>query len=122
LCRNLITIEDDVKVAKAYLAEFHEIRKSIFGKRSPTRPRKPLDDHYVSDVRIKPLFAPDHMPKMEFNKQMNKARHNIDFAIFTFSKSSGIDDAMVLSKIAGVNVTGVIDRRRSTKNGRCVTH
>ncbi len=111
---HIVTI-DDVKVAKAYLAEFREIRKGIFGKRSLNRPRKPLEDHFVSQVRIKPLFAPDHMPEMEFIKQMNKARTNIDFAIFTFSKSSGIDDAMVLSRIAGVQVTGVLDRRAANQ-------
>jgi len=107
---HIVTI-DDVDVAKAYKKEFREIRQGIFGKRSLLRPRKPLENHFVERVRVKPLFAPDHMPEMEFIKQMNKARDNIRFAIFTFSKSSGIDDAMVLSKIAGVDVSGVFDRR-----------
>lgn len=111
---HIVTIEDK-KVAKAYLSEFREIRKGIFGKRSLERPRKPLEDHLVSGVRIKPLFAPDHMPEMEFIKQMNKARDNVNFAIFTFAKSSGIDDAMVLSKIAGVDVRGALDRRAANQ-------
>ncbi|MCF6321941.1 MAG: phospholipase D-like domain-containing protein [Rhizobiaceae bacterium] len=108
---NHVVIVHDKTVAGEYRKEFREIRKGIFGKRSLERSRKPLEDHYVSNMRVKPLFAPDHMPEMEFIKQMNKARERIDFAIFTFSKSSGIDDAMVLSKIAGVNVSGVMDRR-----------
>ena len=113
---NHVVIVNDKKVAKEYLKEFREIRRGVFGKRSLERSRKPLEDHYVSDIRTKPLFAPDHMPEMEFIKQMNKARQRIDFAIFTFSKSSGIDDAMVLSKLAGVNVRGIFDRRAANRN------
>lgn len=112
---NHVVVVNDETVAKEYRKEFLQIRKGIFGKRSLERARKPLEDHYVSDVRVKPLFAPDHMPEMEFIKQMNKARERIDFAIFTFSKSSGIDDAMVLSKIAGVKVKGIFDRRATNQ-------
>lgn len=112
---NHIVIVKDQKVAREYTREFRDIRKGIFGKRSLERSRKPLEDHYVGDVRVKPLFAPDHMPEMEFIKHMNKARQRIDFAIFTFSKSSGIDDAMVLSQLAGVNVRGVLDRRAANQ-------
>ena len=45
-------------------------------------------------MRIKPLFAPRHGPEMEIMKQMLKASESIDFAMFTFAQSSGIDDAM----------------------------
>lgn len=112
---NHIVVVKDKLVAREYTREFRSIRKGIFGKRSLDRSRKPLEDHYVGDVRVKPLFAPDHMPEMEFIKHMNKARDRIDFAIFTFSKSSGIDDAMVLSQLAGVSVRGVLDRRAANQ-------
>ena len=49
----------------------------------------------VSSVSVRVLFAPDHNPEMEIMKQMLKARERIDFAIFTFPKSSGIDDTMI---------------------------
>ncbi len=75
---NHIVIVKDKLVAREYTREFRSIRKGIFGKRSLHRSRKPLEDHYVGDVRVKPLFAPDHMPEMEFIKHMNKARDRID--------------------------------------------
>ena len=65
-----------------------------FGKYSEGRdPLPPEID--VSGVRVKVLFAPDHNPEMEIMKQILKARRRIDFAIFTFSRSSGIDDTMI---------------------------
>lgn len=105
----------DVTVARQYAREFRDLRRGIFGRASLSNPRKPLEDHYVSNVRVKPLFAPDHMPEMEFIKQMNKARERIDFAIFTFAQSSGIDDAMVIARRAGVAVRGVLDRRAANQ-------
>ena len=96
---NHLTIIHDVKVAKEYKKEVDQLRKGIFGARSEIHGRKPLEDHYVSNVRMKPLFAPDHIPELEFLKQMNKARSRIDFAIFTFSQSAGIDDGLVKAKL-----------------------
>ena len=46
-------------------------------------------------MRVKPLFAPRHGPEMEIMKQMLKAKAAIDFAMFTFAQSSGIDDTMI---------------------------
>ena len=43
-------------------------------------------------------------------KQILKARDRIDFAIFTFAQSSGIDDAFIRAADAGVKLTGVFDR------------
>ena len=108
---NHVAIIHDVKVVKEYKKEFAQLRKGIFGVRSTIHGRKPLEDHYVSSVRVKPLFAPDHIPELEFLKQMNKARHRIDFAIFTFSQSSGIDDGLANAKRLGVDVKGLLDRK-----------
>ena len=112
---NHVTIIHDVKVAKEYKKEFDELRKGIFGARSEIHGRKPLYGHYVSNVRMKPLFAPDHIPELEFLKQMNKARSRIDFAIFTFSQSSGIDDGLVNAQLLGVEVTGLLDRKAANQ-------
>ena len=108
---NHLCILNDVEVAREYAREFKQMRKGIFGKRSLEVPRKPLEDHFVSGVRTKPLFAPDHAPEMEFIKQMIKAKTRIDFASFTFSQSSGIDDALVNAHEKGLSVTGILDRR-----------
>lgn len=112
---NHIAILDDVEVAREYAREFRQMRKGIFGKRSLEVPRKPLEDHFVDGVRIKPLFAPDHAPEMEFIKQMIKAENRIDFAVFTFSQSSGIDDALVNARQKGLQVTGILDRRQANQ-------
>lgn len=42
-------------------------------------------------------------------KQMMKARTRIDFAIFTFSKSSGIDDTMLRLLECGMPIRGAFD-------------
>ena len=55
------------------------------------------------------LFAPDHTPELELIKQILKAEQRIDFAIFTFAGSSGIDDALLMAAAADRQVTGALD-------------
>ena len=55
------------------------------------------------------LFAPDHAPELEIMKQINKCELHLDFAIFTFSGSSGIDDALIMTRRAGREVRGALD-------------
>jgi phosphatidylserine/phosphatidylglycerophosphate/cardiolipin synthase-like enzyme len=112
---NHLCVIHDEEVAREYGREFRQLRKGIFGARSLNTPRKPLEDHTVGGVRIKPLFAPDHMPEMEFIKQMIKAKDRIDFAVFTFSQSSGIDDALVNARQKGLAVNGALDRRQANQ-------
>ena len=112
---NHIAIIEDEEVAREYRREFRQMRQGIFGKRSLETPRKPLEDHFVGGVRLKPLFAPDHAPEMEFIKQMIKAARRIDFAVFTFSQSSGIDDALVNAHQKGLEINGVLDRRQANQ-------
>lgn len=110
---HIVTVDDKV-TAREYLREFAQLRKGIFGARSD-HGKKPLEDHLVSNVRIKPLFAPDHNPEMEFIKQMIKAKNRIDFAVFTFSQSSGIDDALANAQHLNIQVNGVLDRKQANQ-------
>jgi len=96
------------RVVKQYALEFDEIWDGTFGKNRNRHDPKP-GLVTVSKVKVKPLFAPDHSPEMEIMKQMMKAKKRIDFAIFTFSKSSGIDDAMAALIRGGVAVRGIFD-------------
>ncbi len=105
---NHIVIVRDPDVAKIYSREFREISQGHFGKRNEGHDPAP-EIVKVSDVPIKVLFAPDHSPEMEIMKQIAKAKDRVDFAIFTFSKSSGIDDQMILARAANIKVTGVMD-------------
>ena len=52
---------------------------------------------------------------MEIIKQMIKAQSRIDFAVFTFSQSSGIDDAIVNAKRLGLQVRGILDRKQANQ-------
>jgi phosphatidylserine/phosphatidylglycerophosphate/cardiolipin synthase-like enzyme len=97
------------RVAREYAEEFDEIWGGTFGEARLRHDSKPKTAT-VSRVPVKVLFAPDHAPEMEIMKQMAKARQRVDFAIFTFSRSSGIDDVMLMLARAGVALRGVFDR------------
>lgn len=111
---NHLVIIYDRKVANTYSREFREIQQGHFGKLNEGHDEKPRDVE-VSGVPIRVLFAPDHAPEMEIMKQMAKAKKRIDFAIFTFSNSSGIDDQMILLKEAGISVRGALDGRQANQ-------
>ena len=84
---HLITIEDEA-IAKIYGREFREMRRGHFGKLDEGHDPKPPEVR-VSQIPIRIFFAPDHSPEMQIMKQMLKAEKRIDFAVFTFSASSG---------------------------------
>lgn len=105
---NNIVIVHDEEVAKLYSREFREIQQGHFGKLNEGHDPAPKDV-IVSDIPIRVLFSPDHNPEMEIMKQMLKGSRQIDFAIFTFSQSSGIDDTMIALTNAGMKIRGALD-------------
>lgn len=111
---NHVVVINSAEVANAYKREYREIKKGQFGKNSVDREEKPREAT-VSGLRVKPLFAPDHGPEMEIMKQILKAKNRIDFAIFTFAQSSGIDDALIAARQKGIKVTGVMDNRQANQ-------
>ncbi|UCC39688.1 MAG: DUF1669 domain-containing protein [Candidatus Aminicenantes bacterium] len=111
---NHIVIIHDKKVAKIYEKEFKEIQQGHFGKLNEGHDPAP-DDTVVSEIPVRILFAPDHSPEMEIMKQMLKAKKRIDFAIFTFAKSSGIDDTMIALNNAGLKIRGAIDGKQANQ-------
>lgn len=111
---NHIVVVRDADVAKIYSREFREISQGHFGKLNEGHDPAP-EIIKVSDVPVKVLFAPDHAPEMEIMKQIAKATDRVDFAIFTFSQSSGIDDQMILARKAGLTVRGVLDSRQANQ-------
>ena len=52
---------------------------------------------------------------MELMKQMLKARTSIDFAMFTFADSSGIDDTMIRLAGSYQRIRGVLDRAQGAQ-------
>jgi phosphatidylserine/phosphatidylglycerophosphate/cardiolipin synthase-like enzyme len=111
---NHVVIIHDRKVAKAYEREFDEIQDGHFGKLDEGHDSSP-DEIDVSGIRVKVLFAPDHNPEMEIMKQIAKAKERVDFAIFTFARSSGIDDQMALAAKAGIVFRGALFRDQANQ-------
>ncbi len=112
---NHVVIIHDEKIAKIYAREFGEIQRGHFGKHNEGHDKTPTDV-VVSDVPVRILFAPDHHPEMEIMKQMLKAKKRIDFAIFTFSKSSGIDDTMIKLLEFGIPIRGAFDGKQGAQD------
>lgn len=111
---NHVVIVHDKEVAKIYAREFREISQGHFGKLNEGHDKAPTDT-VVSDVPIRVMFAPDHNPEMEIMKQMLKARERIDFAIFTFSQSSGIDDTMMRLLDLNMPIRGAFDLKQGVQ-------
>lgn len=102
-------------LAKEYGAEFEEIWGGTFGTKRRRHDPHPIHPR-ISKIKVKPIFAPDHMPEMEIMKQMLKARERVDFAIFTFSQSSGIDDTMIALAKSGIQVRGIADAAQGNQD------
>lgn len=103
---NHAVIFHDDRICRDYAREFEEIRSGSFGRQRLADVPKAYN---LGGVPVKVLFAPDHSPELEITKQINKCKERLDFAIFTFAGSSGIDDAMIMVKAAGRDVRGVLD-------------
>ncbi|GAA3142189.1 phospholipase D-like domain-containing protein [Planomonospora alba] len=103
---NHVVVFHDPRICREYATEFDRMRAGLFGRGAHGR----VPDAYnLGGVPVKVLFAPDHAPELEIMKQMLKAAVRVDFAVFTFSGSSGIDDAMIALAEAGRTVTGAMD-------------
>jgi phosphatidylserine/phosphatidylglycerophosphate/cardiolipin synthase-like enzyme len=105
---NHVFVFRNAYVCRQYETEVEQLRRGSFGRGMHGDVPKTYD---LAGVPVKVLFAPDHTPELEFMKQMLKVRENgeIWFAIFTFSGSSGIDDAMLALARGGVRIRGVLD-------------
>lgn len=105
---NHVIIFHDHRIASDYSTEFQQIWQGTFGSLRD-RHREAPEVHNLNGVPVQVLFAPDHTPELEIMKQMLKSVARIDFAIFTFSGSSGVDDALIMAKQAGREINGVLD-------------
>jgi phosphatidylserine/phosphatidylglycerophosphate/cardiolipin synthase-like enzyme len=103
---NHVFVFHDRRVCQEYRREFDEISRGEFGRRwHGDVPRA----YNLAGVPVTVLFAPDHTPELELIKQILKAEERLDFAIFTFAGSSGIDDALLMAAAAGRRITGALD-------------
>jgi phosphatidylserine/phosphatidylglycerophosphate/cardiolipin synthase-like enzyme len=95
-------------ITAQYLAEFERLRSGTFGALHERVEPRPAELR-IGTVRVKPLFAPQQGPEMEIMKQMLKASARVDFAMFTFAQSSGIDDTMIRLVGPNLSIRGVLD-------------
>jgi len=101
------------RICAEYKREFDEIRDGAFGRRHHGDVPAAIN---LGGVPVKILFAPDHTPELELVKQMLRAERRLDFAIFTFSGSSAVDDAMVMLRRAGVEIHGSLDPKQGRQS------
>jgi len=106
---NHIVILRSASAVRLYVAEFARLRSGTFGDMHERHEPRP-EEFRLGKVRVKPLFAPRHGPEMEIMKQMLKAARTVDFAMFTFAQSSGIDDTMIRLVGSLDHIRGLLDR------------
>jgi phosphatidylserine/phosphatidylglycerophosphate/cardiolipin synthase-like enzyme len=106
---NHLLVFNDHRICKSYAREFEELRAGFFGAMR-RRERDIPKTVNLKGVPVRVLFAPDDLPELEVVKQMLKASRRLDFAVFTFSQSSGIDDALVMLHKARIRIRGVLDK------------
>lgn len=112
---NHVIVFHDYRICRPYAAEFQELMDGTFGANNPRRHDEPKTVN-LNGVPVQVLFAPDHAPELEIVKQMLKCRERLDFAVFTFSGSSGIDDALVILRRAGIPICGVLDEGQGRRS------
>jgi phosphatidylserine/phosphatidylglycerophosphate/cardiolipin synthase-like enzyme len=111
---NHVVVLKGKRIAAEYGAEFDRYTRGTFGALHERHEPRPAEFR-IGKIRVKPLFAPRHGPEMEIMKQMLKAATTVDFAMFTFAKSSGIDDTMVRLVGALDRMRGVLDRAQGAQ-------
>ncbi|MGH3104012.1 MAG: phospholipase D-like domain-containing protein [Gaiellaceae bacterium] len=109
---NNVVVFHDPRIAAAYAKEFEQLRRGNFGRRE--HGDTPVT-YNLGGIPVRVLFAPDHTPELEIVKQMLKATERVDFAVFTFAGSSGIDDAMLILAAARRKVRGALDPGQGIK-------
>ena len=102
------------RTATVFKEEFDELWSGTFGQKRERHDPKPRV-YQVSNLPVKVLFGPEHSPEMEIMKQMMKAKERVDFAVFTFSASSGIDDTMIALQRGPIRVRGILDRAQGNQ-------
>jgi phosphatidylserine/phosphatidylglycerophosphate/cardiolipin synthase-like enzyme len=105
---NNVIIFYDPRIAADYSVEFEQIWNGTFGSMRD-RHRDEPETYNLNGIPVRVLFAPDNSPELEIMKQMLKSVKRIDFAIFTFSGSSGVDDALIMAHQAGRQINGALD-------------
>jgi phosphatidylserine/phosphatidylglycerophosphate/cardiolipin synthase-like enzyme len=111
---NHIVIFHDIGVAAAYQSEFEQLREGIFGVRSPKLTSTDPLTLNIEGSQVQIMFSPDNNPELRIVNEILKTQNSAYLMMFTFSKSTTVDDALI-TKLQGGNfeVVGVLDGGQS---------
>lgn len=97
-------------IVDAYQQEFDQLRKGIFGARSPELTTTDPLRFSLEGTEVEILFSPDHNPELRIVNEILKAQSSAHLLMFTFAKSTTIDEALK-SRLdqGGFRAQGVLD-------------
>jgi phosphatidylserine/phosphatidylglycerophosphate/cardiolipin synthase-like enzyme len=97
-------------VVTAYQTEFDQLREGIFGARSPTLTSNNPFKFFIEGTEVQIAFSPDHNPELRIVNEILRAQQTAHLLMFTFAKSTTIDDALrARLQAGGFTVQGVLD-------------
>lgn len=107
LHRNLnhLLVVHDRKVASAFANEFQGLWNEQLDSPHPARAPRSVGD----TMTVMTVFGPEHDPEKELTNRIKRAKRTIHFSVSSFSEGSKIDDALIQSRRAGVQVYGLLD-------------
>ena len=111
---NHIVIFHDMGVVAAYQSEFEQLRDGVFGVRSPKLTTTDPLTLKIEGSPVQIMFSPDNNPELRIVNEILKAQTSAYFMMFTFPKSTTVDDALITKHQGGnFEVVGVLDGGQS---------
>jgi phosphatidylserine/phosphatidylglycerophosphate/cardiolipin synthase-like enzyme len=103
-------------VVTAYETEFDQLWHGIFGSRSPKLTDNDPFKFFIEGTEVQIAFSPDNNPELRIVNEILKAQHTAHLLMFTFAKSTTIDDALRSRLETGTfTVRGVLDSAQSAQ-------
>jgi phosphatidylserine/phosphatidylglycerophosphate/cardiolipin synthase-like enzyme len=113
---NHIVIFHHDGVVTAYQTEFDQLWDGIFGARSPKLTTNDPFKFIIEGTEVQIAFSPDNNPERRIVNEILKAQNTAHLLMFTFAKSTTIDDALKSRLQLGTfTVRGVLDSGQSAQ-------
>jgi phosphatidylserine/phosphatidylglycerophosphate/cardiolipin synthase-like enzyme len=103
-------------VVTAYETEFDQLWEGVFGSRSPKLTDNDPFRFLIEGAEVQIAFSPDNNPELRIVNEVLHAQSTADLLMFTFAKSTTIDDALRARLQSGTfAVRGVLDSSQSAQ-------
>lgn len=114
---NHLFIFHDLQVVAAYQSEFEQLFDGIFGARSPKLTSTDPLTLNIEGTEVQIAFSPDNNPELRIVNEILHTTNTVHLLMFTFAKSTTIDDALrtKLQAGGGFAVKGVLDSMQSAQ-------